>query len=70
MAELPKDKKAPHRSQGVKYEFPSERQGEACRDCKHVIVTETPRCETVSNPIFLTGRCARFERKIIGELHP
>ncbi len=62
MPELPAAEKAAHRT--VKYEYPSEHMGEACGDCKHVIEKgSSPRCETVANPIFLTGWCVRYARK-------
>jgi hypothetical protein len=62
MAELPADEKASHAE--VKYERPSDRMGEDCGNCKHVIeATSGVRCRTVRNPIYLTGWCVRYERK-------
>jgi hypothetical protein len=60
--ELPEKEKAAHSE--VKYERTSEHAGKDCGNCEHVIEASSgTRCQTVKEPIYLTGYCERWEKK-------
>ena len=62
MSERPVDEKLSHHA--VEYTRPSEKPGEDCANCKHVIETlKEVRCESVASPIWLNGWCERWESK-------
>jgi hypothetical protein len=60
--ERPVDEKFSHAE--VKYVRVSDRAGQDCDNCKHVIeATSGTRCQSVASPIYLTGWCERYKRK-------
>jgi hypothetical protein len=62
MAELAIADKLSH--QEVKYERTSDRGGQYCDNCKHVIESVGgARCEAVKDPIYLNGWCIRWTGK-------
>ena len=48
----------------VNYERTSSHPGQECGNCKHVIEAASGnRCQSVANPIYLTGWCVRYAGK-------
>ena len=62
MPELSVKEKTSHKE--VKYERVSSHAGKSCGNCEHVIeAISGVRCQTVKDPIYLTGYCIRWEKK-------
>ena len=60
--ERPDDEKLSHEE--VKYVRVSDHASKDCGNCKHVIeATSGNRCQSVANPIYLTGWCIRWASK-------
>ena len=62
MQERPESEKLSHAE--VNYERVSTHAGEDCGNCRHVIEAMSgTRCESVKEPIYLTGWCKRWAKQ-------